>query len=261
MLPAMSALPHTAATEAEMARRTMLAQADLLLDEVEELRLAEQPRLPPSLGEAIRGLQARIGRRETGNVRTVHAAQLLVYAVQQRLMAANPRNRQVRSHLGRAGGSPRVTRLQGGGEWKELTLPPGSAPSLSALPWSIEVELVVERAFDRWSLAQGQAVAAARSGQPAGPALEQARAAWDNYWDLRCEAERLLGPARTSIARSSAAVTGSGELATRAAKLSRKAPSPSSPSRSASEITAAAAAASPGASIRSSCAAKSGGSV
>jgi hypothetical protein len=252
MLPRMSALPHTAAAEAEMARRTMLAQADLLLEEVEELRLADQPRLPPSLGDAIRGLQVRIGRRETANLRTVHAAQLLVYAVQQRLMAANPHNHQPRSHLGRAAGSPGVMRLEGGGEWKELTLPPGPAAGPSPMPWSVHVELVVERAFDRWALSQHQAVMAARSGQPANEALDRARAAWTNYWDLRCEAERLLAPARATIDRSSAAVTGSGEAATRAAKASRKAPSASSPNRKASVITAAAAGASPGARTRSS---------
>jgi hypothetical protein len=252
MLPRMSVLPHTAATEADTARRTMLAQADLLLDEVEELRLADQPRLPTTLGDAIRRLQARIGRRETANLRTVRAAQLLVYAVQQRLMAANPHNQQPRSHPGRAAGSPVVIRLAGGAEWKELTLPPGPAAGPSPLPWPVHVELVVERAFDRWALAQHQAVMAARSGQPADEALDRAHAAWTNYWDLRCEAERLLAPARTTIDRSSAAVTGSGEAATRAAKRSRKAPSASSPKRSASVITAAAAGASPGARTRSS---------
>src|SRR5439155_397874 len=196
--------------QAELARRGMLAHADRLLDAVEELRLAEASSLPPTLREAIRSLQLRVGRAESSNPRTVRAAQLLVFAVQQRLMAANPRHRLPRSHLGRASGTPRVTRLERGVEWKELTLPP-TTPSPAAWQWSQQVELVVERAFDRWSLAQNQAVAAARSGkaarQDAAQAVARARAAWSNYWDLRCEAERLLPPTPASRERSSAAVT------------------------------------------------------
>jgi hypothetical protein len=255
----MSALPEASAAQGELARRTLLAHADHLLEEVEELRLTGQPRLPPTLGDAIRALQARIGRPGPGSPRTVRAAQLLVFAVQQRLMAANPHNTQPRSHLGRAGGMPGLTRLQGGGEWKELTLPPSPATGPDGRPWRAQVDLVVERAFDRWSLAQNQAVSAARSGQPAEQAVARAQAAWANYWELRCEAERLLPVALARSERSSAAVTGSGEAAIRAAKLSRKAPRVSSPRRRASEMTAAAAAASPGARTLSSWAAKSGG--
>ncbi|MBJ7600164.1 hypothetical protein [Candidatus Nephthysia bennettiae] len=262
----MSVLPAPPA-EAELVRREMLAHADRLLDAVEELRLAQESSLPPTLREAIRSLQLRIDRAESSNPRTVRAAQLLVFAVQQRLMAANPRHRHPRSHLGRAGGTPRVTTVERGVEWKELTLPPAapagqSGPSTpAALPWSRQVELVVERAFDRWSLAQNQAVAAARSSQEAGPAVARARAAWSNYWDLRCEAERLLLPALASSERNSAAVTGSADLATRAAKPSRNAPRVSSSTSSASAMTAAAASVSPGARTCSSSAAKSSGSV
>jgi hypothetical protein len=261
----MSALPAPPA-EADFVRRDMLAHADRLLDAVEELRLAQQSSLPPTLREAIRSLQLRIGRAESSNPRTVRAAQLLVFAVQQRLMAANPRHRRPRSHLGRAGGTPRVTQIERGVEWKELTLPPAgpAAPgpaSPAEPPWSRQVELVVERAFDRWSLAQNQAVAAARSGQEAGPAVARARAAWSNYWELRCEAERLLLPARASSERSSAAVTGSEDVATRVAKPSRNAPRVSSSTSSASAMTAAAASVSPGARTCSRSAAKSSGSV
>jgi hypothetical protein len=255
----MSALSAPPA-EAELARRDMLAHADRLLDAVEELRLAEESRLPPTLREAIRLLQVRIGRAESSNPRTVRAAQLLVFTVQQRLMAANPHHRQPRSHLGRAGGTPRVTRLRPGVEWKELTLPPNTIPAPAAPPWSKQVELVVERAFDRWCLAQNQAVAAARSGQEAAPAVARARAAWANYWDLRCESERLLLPALASSERSSAAVTGSEDLATRAAKPSRNAPRDSSSRSTASAMTSAAASVSPGARTCSRSAAKSSGS-
>jgi hypothetical protein len=249
--------------EAELVRRDMLAHADRLLDAVEELRLAQESSLPPTLREAIRSLQLRIGRAESSNPRTVRAAQLLVFAVQQRLMAANPRHRRPRSHLGRASGTPRVTTTERGVEWKELTLPPAAPPgpaAPAAPPWSRQVELVVERAFDRWCLAQNQAVAAARSGQEAEPAVARARAAWANYWDLRCESERLLLPALASSERSSAAVTGSEDLATRAAKPSRNAPRVSSSTSSASAMTSAAASVSPGARTCSSSAAKSSGS-
>jgi hypothetical protein len=255
----MSALPAPPA-QPELVRRDMLAHADRLLDAVEELRLHDESSLPPTLREAIHSLQHRIGRAEPSSPRTVRAAQLLVFAVQQRLMAANPRHRQPRSHLGRAGGTPRVTRLQPGVEWKELTLPPTSMPGTAAALWAEHVELVVERAFDRWCLAQNQAVAAARAGLEADQAVTRARAAWSNYWDLRCEAERLLLPALASSARSSTAVTGSEEVATRTANASRNAPSRSSSRSRASAITAAAAAESPGASTRSSSASKPAGS-
>jgi hypothetical protein len=249
----MSALLEASPEESELHRRRLLARSDELLEEVEQLRLGEQRQLPPTLGEAIRALQLRIGRPEPGNPRTVRAAQLLVFAVQQRLMATNPRNPQPRPHVGRARGTPQVTRLSRETAWKELTLPPRAAAgeppgSRPELEWREQVELVLERSFDRWSFAQSQAVAAARAAQPAGQAVARARAAWLNYWELRCEAERLLGPSAGSRDSSSAAVTGSSEPATRAAKASRKAPSSSSPSVKAWPITAAAASVSPGAS-------------
>src|SRR2546421_1813228 len=134
----MSVLPAPPA-EAELVRRDMLAHADRLLDAVEELRLAQESSLPPTLREAIRSLQLRIGRAESSNPRTVRAAQLLVFAVQQRLMAANPRHRRPHSHLGRASGTPRVTTTERGVEWKELTLPPAAPPgpaAPAAPPWS-----------------------------------------------------------------------------------------------------------------------------
>jgi hypothetical protein len=186
----MCALPDTAPASSELHRRQMLARSDRLLDEVEQLRLSDEVQVPPTLRDAIRALQLRIGP-ESANPRTVRGAQLLVFAVQQRLMGANPHNPQPRAHVGRARGSPRRAPLPGGGEWKELTFPARPAQGLEAEWWS-QVQLVVERALDRWSFAQNQAVAAARSGQPAETALGRALAAWSNYWELRCEAERLL---------------------------------------------------------------------
>jgi hypothetical protein len=201
-----------------------------------------------------------VGREAGVNPRTVRAAQLLVFTVQQRLMAANPRNPQPRGHLGRAPGTPRVSRLPSGSAWKFLTLPPRPAPPADA-EWPDQVRLVVERAFDRWSMAQGQAVAAARAAAPALPALRRARAAWENYWDLCSEAERLLGASVSgSSARSSAAVSGAAEAATREATASRNPARRSSSSSSASWIAAPAAEPSPGASRRSSCVSKPSGS-
>jgi hypothetical protein len=186
----MSALPDISPATAELHRRRMLARSDRLLDEVEQLRLADQVRVPPMLRDAIRALQLRVGP-DSANPRTVRGAQLLVFAVQQRLMGVNPHNPEPRAHVGRARGSPRRARLSSGGEWKELTFPARPAQGSEAEWWG-QVTLVVERALDRWSFAQNQAVAAARSGQSAEEALGRASAAWANYWELRCEAERLL---------------------------------------------------------------------
>lgn len=238
--------------ETDLQRRDLLSHADRLLGAVEELRLADQSRVPPTLGEAIRLLQLRLGRPESSAPRTVRAAQLLVFTVQQRLMAANPRHRRPRSHVGRAGGTPRVTRVESGAEWKELTLPPASGGGAAVKEWSRQAEMVVERAFYRWCLAQNRVVGAARAGLEVGQDLARARAAWSNYWELRCESEGLLAPASARSRLSSAAVTGSGELATLAANASRKAARVSSSVSSASAITAAAASDCPGARTRSS---------
>ena len=256
----MSTLSETAPGRAELARREMLAGADQLLDQVEQLRLSEEPKVPPTLREAIEALQLRLGRPEPARPRTVRAAQQLVFAVQQRLMAANPRNPEPRAHVGRARGTPRVTPLARGGDWKELTFPPRPQQGPQG-GWWAQVQLVVQRAFDRWSFAQNQAVAAARNRQPAETAVSRAEAAWANYWELRCEAERLLRAPAASRARSSSALTGSGEAAIRRANPSRKAARPASPSWRASAITPAASPASPGATVRSSWEAKSSGSL
>ncbi|HEY4866604.1 MAG TPA: hypothetical protein VIK45_13950 [Candidatus Dormibacteraeota bacterium] len=256
----MSALSETVPASAELARRDMLASADQLLDQVEQLRLSEQPRVPPTLREAIHSLQHRLGRPEPARPRTVRAAQQLVFAVQQRLMAANPRNAEPRAHVGRARGTPRVTPLARGGKWKELTFPP-RPPQGPQGEWWAQVQLMVERAFDRWSFAQNQAVAAARNGQPAQTAVSRALAAWANYWELRCEAERLLRAPTASMERSSSALTGSEEAEIRLAKPSKKAARAAPSSWSASAMTPAASSASPGASVCSSWEAKSSGSL
>src|SRR2546429_230119 len=48
--------------------------------------------------------------------------------------------------------------------------------------------------LDRWSWAQGRAGGGARDRRGGAPRLvTRARVAWTNYWELRCEAEALLG--------------------------------------------------------------------
>jgi hypothetical protein len=192
-----------AAAAAERHRRLLLAEADLLLGRVEDLRLAELPVVPPALAAAVRSLQVRLGHVEAAHPRTVRAAQHLVFAVQARLMATNPRNRQPRRHSGRAGGEPRVTRLRRGAMWKILTLPPPPGAGAET-EWREHVALTVQRALDRWMSAQGQAGAAARAGEGALAAVRRASAAWANYWDLRCEAEELISRPSPAPAASAA---------------------------------------------------------
>lgn len=180
--------------DAEAHRKDLLAEADRLLDRVEHLRLMEQEVVPPALAASIRALQARLGGLDRAGPRTVRAAQHQLFAVQHRLMAANPRNPRPRPHAGRAAGVPRVRRLGGLGAWKFLALPP--ARPVGGEEWRRLTELTVDRARDRWCYAQGMAVSAARAGRPdAATRVSLARMAWSNFWDLRCEADRLLNAA------------------------------------------------------------------
>jgi acetyl-CoA synthetase len=184
---------------AEDHRRRMLAESDRILEQVEELRLADQRLCPPLLAEAIRSLLLGLGRLPADRPRTVRAAHHMVFAVQGRLMAANPRQPRPRAQPGRPTGVPRLTVLRQGGAWKFLALPPpppGVEPAVVA-DWRHLVELTVGRALDRWACAQDQAVQAARARHGAGRAVHRAHAAWRNYWELRCEAETLL----TRVAR------------------------------------------------------------
>ena len=173
-------------------RRSLLAASDELLDEVEELRLADGSTVPQPLRDAISALQLRIGRRNPPVApATLRAAHELVLAVQQRLMAANPRNAQPRAHPGRAGGQPMTMPVVGAGRWKLLALPPQPSAGVTTA-WQELVEATVERAFDRWAYAQHQAGRAARERREAAAALARARVAWANYLDLKEEADDLL---------------------------------------------------------------------
>jgi len=190
---------------AEARRRSLMAESDVLLDDVEKLRLDDHAVVPQSLREAIRSLQVRLGRTDPPvPPATLHAAHDLVFAVQQRLMAANPKHPRPNRHAGRPGGQPVVTVVREGGLWKLLTLPPppGGTPDED---WLQLVECTVERAWDRWCYAQQHAVRAAQERYKPQVALAVARTAWSNYWELYVEAEEI----RRRVGAASSRLTGS----------------------------------------------------
>jgi len=174
---------------AESRRRNLMDESDRLLEEVESLRLADAEHAPQSLREAIGLLQLRLGRTDPPvQPATLDAAHDLVFAVQQRLMAANPNNPRPNRHLGRPGGQPVMIRVHDQRLWKLLTLPP---PTGADDEWWELVESTVERAWDRWCYAQQHAVRAARNRTRPHAALAVARAAWSNYWELAQEAQTI----------------------------------------------------------------------
>ena len=182
------AQPHDAI---ETRRKSLLAESDVLLDDVETLRLHDRTEAPPQLREAIRALQLRIGRRNPPvPPATLHAAHDLVFAVQQRLMAANPNHPRPNRHAGRPSGQPVLTVVSDDRVWKVLTLPcpPNGADDAE---WLELVDYTVERAWDRWCYAQQHAVRAAREHFKAHVAVAVERAAWANYWELLEEAARI----------------------------------------------------------------------
>src|SRR6202162_5785639 len=127
--------PSEAATEKR--RKSLLAESDVLLDDVEMLRLHDETEAPPRLREAIHALQLRLGRRNPPvPPATLHAAHDLVFAVQQRLMAANPNHPRPNRHAGRPSGQPVVTVITEDRVWKVLTLPspPSGAMDAEWLP-------------------------------------------------------------------------------------------------------------------------------
>jgi hypothetical protein len=175
---------------AETQRRVLLAESDLLLEDVELLRLRDEPEAPVRLREAIRALQIRLGRRNPPvPPATLDAVHELVFAVQQRLMAANPRNPRPARHANRPSGQPVMTAVREDRRWKVLSLPPPITGDEEQ--WTELVESTVERAWDRWCYAQHQAMRAARLHVKPLVALAIARAAWENYWLLEQDASRI----------------------------------------------------------------------
>ncbi len=193
--------------ESERHRRALLRQSDTLLTIIEELRLARVRVVPDDVRSQIRSLQIKLGRVEPAPVRlSVRGAQELLFGLQQRLMAANPRRPSARAHPGRAGGAPVVRPIRPGIRWKLIVLPPSPGAGREDR-WLELIAATVERALDRWAYAQHHALRTVRSGQPAAGVLALARVAWNNYWDLREEALRIrrtLGSA-TSAATSAPA--------------------------------------------------------
>jgi hypothetical protein len=180
----------------ESHRRSLMAESDRLLDEVESLRLDDREDAPSSLLEAIHSLQRRLSRSDPPlPPATLHAAHDLVFAVQQRLMAANPNNPRPNRHRGRPGGQPVMTRVRDEKLWKVLTLPPPNGAADDE--WLELVECTVERAWDRWCYAQQHATRAARSRHKPHIALAVARIAWSNYWDLHQEAQGIKSRLRS----------------------------------------------------------------
>ena len=174
----------------ESQRRVLLAESDLLLDHVESLRLQDEVEAPLRLRESIRALQIRLGRRNPPlPPATLDAAHELVFAVQQRLMALNPNNPRPVRHANRPSGQPAITVIREDRKWKVLSLPPPT--TADEVHWLELVESTVERAWDRWCYAHHQAMRAARLRVKPLIALAIARAAWENYWLLVQDAERL----------------------------------------------------------------------
>jgi hypothetical protein len=175
---------------AERHRREMLRASDDLLGEIELLRLHGRRQLPDPLRRALWALQLRAGRADPVVPASVRAAQNLVFGLQQRLMAANPRRPDSGAHPGRPAGMPAITPIRPGIEWKLLVLPPGGAAGREPA-WLELIEASVERAFDRWAYANFHARRAVRDQKNAAAALAVMRVAWNNYFDLACEAGHI----------------------------------------------------------------------
>src|SRR6267154_120372 len=104
-----SAPPSIAGLDAnaeEVRRRKNLAASDELLNDIEELALADQRSVPGPLRDRIYALHTVIGKSAMRTFRTVHAAHDFVFAMQHALLVANPRTSMPPSHGGRAQGQP-----------------------------------------------------------------------------------------------------------------------------------------------------------
>jgi hypothetical protein len=182
----------------ERHRLDLLHATDDVLGEIELLRLRGRSDVPDHVRHALRALQLRAGRTEPAAPATIRAAQNLIFGLQQRLMAANPRRPGAGAHPGRAGGMPAITPIRPGIEWKLLVLPPHPGPGREQW-WLEQIDLTVERAFDRWAYANHHARRAVRARRNVAAALAVMRVAWNNHWELRREAARIqasVGPPR-----------------------------------------------------------------
>ncbi|OLC26113.1 MAG: hypothetical protein AUG06_06350 [Actinobacteria bacterium 13_1_20CM_2_65_11] len=199
VLPVASAtIQRTEGDASESRRRSLMTESDSLLDDVERLRLDDQVEVPQTLRDSIRELQVRLGRADSAVApATLHAAHDLVFAVQQRLMAANPKHPRPNRHAGRPEGQPVIAVVRDGGLWKLLTLPPPPGGAADEA-WLELVDCTVERAWDRWCYAQQHAVRAAQERYKPHIALAVARTAWTNYWELYIEAGEIRDRVRAA---------------------------------------------------------------
>jgi hypothetical protein len=181
----------------ERHRLELLHAADDVLGEIELLRLRGRSHLPEQVRRALLALQLRTGRAEPAVPATIRAAQNLVFGLQQRLMAANPRRPSARAHPGRAGGMPAITPIRPGIEWKLLVLPPHPGPGRDQW-WLTQIDLTVERALDRWAYAHHHARRAVKGRRNVPAALAVMRVAWNNYWELMREAGRIQASIRAT---------------------------------------------------------------
>lgn len=181
--------------DGDVHRRISLQTSDLLLDEIERLRLVDETYLPSPLRDRIRSLHAAVtGFRTDAKLKTCRAAHDFVFTLQELLLAANPRNsgdRRRTTH--RVPGQPITVTTSVGGTWKLLALPPEPAEGLTE-DWFAVAVATIERAWERWSYAQHHAIASARlRSRHSRQAVARATVAWSNYWQLLDEVDRLRG--------------------------------------------------------------------
>jgi hypothetical protein len=192
-----SPAPFTAlanSSDQEAHRRSRLAASDELLDEIEELNLLDHRALPSQLRNRITALHFAItGARTESKIKTCVAAHDFVFALQEPLMAGNPRTSAARPSSHSRPGQPITVRMPVAGAWKLLSLPAEPDGGLTE-DWFVLATLTIERAWERWAYAQHHAVAAARRrSRSARQAAARAIVAWSNYWQLLEEADRLRG--------------------------------------------------------------------
>lgn len=186
----MLALREVDPRAAERQRRDLLHASDDLLGEIELLRLHGRRELPDPLRRALWALQLHAGRADPVLPTSVRSAHNLLFGLQQRLMAANPRRPDSGAHPGRPAGMPAITPIRPGIEWKLLVLPPGGGAGREPA-WLELIESTVERAFDRWAYANFHARRAVKTQKNVAAALAIMRVAWNNYWDLSSEAAHI----------------------------------------------------------------------
>jgi hypothetical protein len=172
------------AQDPEGERRSKLAITDHLLNDIEELLLANRTRVPPTLAERLHHVQnALTDRPRMSTPHNLHHAHRLVLALQGPLLAANRRYPQPYQHERHAAGQPVKVRVGSGASWKVLTLP-GVPPEGIGLDWLELAEAMVDRAYQRWAWAQHHVKTCNTVRSGLRPALARATAAWENYSDL-----------------------------------------------------------------------------